>query len=66
MKQFTVIEIEAEISRYQRTPELRDNLRLGQHLMNALLPTESNPDIFYCVDDDKALKMFVDAYWLGC
>lgn len=36
--------------------------RLGQWLMNNLLPKETNPKIFYETDTKKALGMFLSTY----
>jgi len=36
--------------------------RLGQYLMNNLLPHEANPSVYYERDDNKAMDMFMLQY----
>jgi hypothetical protein len=36
--------------------------RLGQYLMNKLLPNEQNSDIFYETDNQKAVQKFLTTY----
>lgn len=38
------------------------NQRLGQYLMNQLIKWESNEEIFYETDHNKAYRKFVDVY----
>lgn len=51
--------LEARADFYRKKPTF---LRLGQHLMNTLEPSEINPKIFYEEDPEKAFSAFLDDY----
>lgn len=42
--------------------EARGEQRVGQYLMNTLVPSEINPTIFYEIDSGKALGTFFNTY----
>ena len=50
----------SECNRWRKNPNKTE--RLGQRLMNGFSVGESNPEIFYENDHDKASKMFYEKY----
>ena len=56
----TFYEAEWEEGRFQTRGS---DERLGQYLVNVLLPSgKTDPEIFYCVDDNRAVKLFTKKY----
>ena len=37
-------------------------LRLGQYLLNKFMPGIADPEIFHCLDDNKAFDLFYARY----
>jgi hypothetical protein len=58
----TRTEAESVTNKFWKVRKDLHDLRLGQYLMNCLVPTEACPEIFYEKDPTKALQLFYEKY----
>jgi hypothetical protein len=56
------VEYDSALAEYDQNYNNYKDLRLGQYLMNVLVPTQSDPEIFYEFSDDRARYLFYVKY----
>lgn len=54
----------AELKRLKHTEDPANIQRMGQWFLNKYFPLDTNPDLFYEVNTDKAVSMILGNYSL--